>query len=35
MYSFWSEHENWGHLVVKNVLSPPGATDKLVLKKST
>jgi hypothetical protein len=26
----WSEHENWVHLIVKIISSPPGATEKLV-----
>jgi hypothetical protein len=34
MYNFWSEHENWVHLVVKSFLSPPRATEKLVLEIS-
>jgi hypothetical protein len=29
---FFAEHENWVHLVVKSISSPPGAaTEKLVL----
>jgi hypothetical protein len=35
MYNFWSEHENWVHLVETSFSSPPGATEKLVLQKST
>jgi hypothetical protein len=35
MFNFCSDHENWVHLVVKSFSSLPGATEKLVLQKST
>jgi hypothetical protein len=35
MYNFWSEHKNSVHLEVKSFSLPPGATEKLVLQKST
>jgi hypothetical protein len=28
--NFWSEHENWVHLVLKSSSSPPGATEKVL-----
>jgi hypothetical protein len=35
MYNFWSDHENWVHLVVRIFSSPAGATDHLDFSQLT